>query len=653
MDLQRLPLAQTWKRHFELVPKNEQLDKVPHLFLRATDPNESKDVRRQTIFADQDAMILAGDGFGSIQLLHSPTNLGGNFLCPGNKLVALVGSGELSGAVLIDEVSLLNDYREIEVPQFVEIRECSTADEIKALSVQNDDTLDCSGCMLLLPFFRSVLLNADSLDPIKLILAIIEAMNASDFDQAMYEYAVELCYFLWCIANDKVEGTKTVLRLDDNDVLSYQMSRQNQCISRPTQQGHQAGISDNGTFRQLSAAISMQSEETREANNLRRQEIRLSMEREEQKRDKFQKLHISTQNMILNASSTDGDRRAQELSPHAKSFYTKDSEGLADQDLKYSLDLISQENTSFAHGTVQCLRIGNYLYSDSVTPNNFSFFSFNEQSAGTSNNERQLIIHLTQSHSQGQTISTKDLRKLTKQFLLVPHNFESFQTQLKIFSAANECLFGERAATTIGLNWLLNQVNGNLKQVLKQQMSSDPTFAAQLAYAVDIRIQEFLKDCKQASDRSEVDERVVNFRDMVNDIRFQRFSMSLPPSFVFTSKDESQDIDTNGRGGDGGRDRKRPRGAGGGDEDNRIHNTNQVDEFKMRPNEDWRKDFCGRCIDDRVRWDKNSLMCPRWFTNGYCFDNCKNKASHVPASQVPADKKREYSEYLKKVRGEN
>ena len=129
--------------------------------------------------------------------------------------------------------------------------------------------------------------------------------------------------------------------------------------------------------------------------------------------------------------------------------------------------------------------------------------------------------------------------------------------------------------------------------------------------------------------------------------------MSLPPCFVSTSKDESEEIDTNGRGGDGGRDRKRPRGTGGSDGDNRIHNTNQVDEFKMRPNEDWRRDYCGRCIDDRARWDKNSLMCPRWFPNGYCFDNCKNKASHVPASQVPADKKREYSEYLKKVRGEN
>ena len=95
MDPQRLPLAPNWKRHFELVPTNEQLD---------SNPFESK------------AMILAANGFGSIQLLHSPTNLGGNFLCPGNKLVALVGSGELSGAVIIDKVSLLKDYRQIEVP---------------------------------------------------------------------------------------------------------------------------------------------------------------------------------------------------------------------------------------------------------------------------------------------------------------------------------------------------------------------------------------------------------------------------------------------------------------------------------------------------------------------------------------------------------
>ena len=122
-----------------------------------------------------------------------------------------------------------------------------------------------------------------------------------------------------------------------------------------------------------------------------------------------------------------------------------------------------------------------------------------------------------------------------------------------------------------GLKWLLNQVNGLLKQVLKQQMSSDPTFAAQLAYSIDIRVQEFLKDCKQASDRSDVDKRVVNFSDIVNDIRFQRFGMPLPPCFVSTSTNESENININGRGGDGSRDRKRPRGVGGdGDQGRQI-----------------------------------------------------------------------------------
>ena len=297
--------SKDWEEHYSLLPKNEQLNNVPHLFLRASNPDESKDARRQTLFADKDSMILVADGMGNVQLLHSPTNLGGNFLCPENKLVALIGSGQLSGPVVVDEKSLLAEYRQIEVPSFVELRECSTADEIKALSVQSDDSLDCSGGMLLLPFFRNIILRTDSLDPIVLLLAIIEAMNAQDFNEAMYEYGVDISYLLWSIYNGDIEGTKIALRMDDNEVVSYQLTRQSQCISSPSQRSNQDTSSNDGVLGQLSAAISMQNEETRESNNIRREELKLSTEKEEIKRNKFEKLHPSTQNMFLNASSTD------------------------------------------------------------------------------------------------------------------------------------------------------------------------------------------------------------------------------------------------------------------------------------------------------------------------------------------------------------
>ena len=60
---------------------------------------------------------------------------------------------------------------------------------------------------------------------------------------------------------------------------------------------------------------------------------------------------------------------------------------------------------------------------------------------------------------------------------------------------------------------------------------SDKLFPTNILYAVDTIIQRLLSLCKRASDRLEVNDRIVDLSDLIEDILNGRFQMNLPPSF--------------------------------------------------------------------------------------------------------------------------
>jgi hypothetical protein len=78
-----------------------------------------------------------------------------------------------------------------------------------------------------------------------------------------------------------------------------------------------------------------------------------------------------------------------------------------------------------------------------------------------------------------------------------------------------------------------------------------------------------------------------------------------------------------------------------------------VEEFKMKEGEDWRKHLAGKLPKDQPKWGENGWMCARWLTKGDCFTDCNNKACHVGAADITAEKKAEYINFLNRVRGSN
>jgi hypothetical protein len=73
------------------------------------------------------------------------------------------------------------------------------------------------------------------------------------------------------------------------------------------------------------------------------------------------------------------------------------------------------------------------------------------------------------------------------------------------------------------------------KSILKAQEHLDEEFPAKFLLAVDTRVQIWLTDCKSAKKHEEVDDSMIDFRPLINQVIFGSFHMILPPTFSMKS----------------------------------------------------------------------------------------------------------------------
>ena len=179
---------------------------------------------------------------------------------------------------------------------------------------------------------------------------------------------------------------------------------------------------------------------------------------------------------------------------------------------------------------------------------------------------------------------------------------------------------------------------------------ADPLYPPKILYCVDTRVQRFLVQCKRLNDTEDVNENLVNFGDIIENSLNQCFNITLPMAFQFTQDKENQNKNIVVLKSPGKKRKRRDSAPG------KVQNTDQVDEFKMKPNENWKDNWAGKLNGDKPFWDRTKCekgdckMCARFHIRGDCFDDCYNKASHVTKDKIPADRKHAMKEYMKKVR---
>jgi len=73
------------------------------------------------------------------------------------------------------------------------------------------------------------------------------------------------------------------------------------------------------------------------------------------------------------------------------------------------------------------------------------------------------------------------------------------------------------------------------KSIFKTKERLDEEFPAKFLLAVDTRFQIWLTDCKLAKNSDEVDDSIIDFRPLVNQVIFGSFHIFLPPTFSMKS----------------------------------------------------------------------------------------------------------------------
>jgi hypothetical protein len=311
-------------------------------------------------------------------------------------------------------------------------------------------------------------------------------------------------------------------------------------------------------------------------------------------------------------------------------------------------------DVAFASGTIQNLYMGEFIYGNSSSPSNFTVFAFFEQPPlSDSKQTNYLTCHLI--HEMGQKLSVDEIKASMRQEVIVPEGYNELGTQLQYFVGAMEIFFGAESLIRLEMNKLLHLVGKHKKQ-FRDAIALDEWFAARFLFAIDRRVQLFLAQCKAASNRFEVNDKYLDFGDIIESILFGNFRMQLPPTFkkvVNTTFNVAGNKRTSDKEDRKGKKQKAKRPERSNEPLVPVKNTDQHEAFKMREGESWKKNFKTAHKESRPTWNgtKSTKMCIRYHILGKCFASCDGIESHVPKDNIPPEKVREMCAFIATCHG--
>ena len=192
------------------------------------------------------------------------------------------------------------------------------------------------------------------------------------------------------------------------------------------------------------------------------------------------------------------------------------------------------------------------------------------------------------------------------------------------------------------------------KSEFRNEIEGADWFAARFLFAIDRKFQRWLGECKRDNmSRADVNDKLLDFSNDVNDILNGQFRMRLPPSFQKGPAAAEKRASDQPAAAEATKRKKGDKGAAN-DGKVTVKNSNQHEAFKLRQGENWSKTFKNAHVSDRPGWNGTTTqkMCVRWHILGDCYEDCSRKESHVPQCAIPAEKVDEMKSFMAKCRGE-
>jgi hypothetical protein len=368
-----------------------------------------------------------------------------------------------------------------------------------------------------------------------------------------------------------------------------------------------------------------------------------------EKKTSFDNLFQSTQNMILNASSSNQVTASVEPSTAAQEFYKQSNVAKARIWLEKKLTSEMRCHVAVNPAMVTNLYSGNFLRYQAATPSNFSVFNLMKPTPNSVRSQKEcMMLNLKITHGKGAT--DDDLAAWTKQAIRICADMTEVSHAFRNTRCCATIFFKDSSSIVAAMRSWEYHISSHLIEY-EDRAASNSQFISMLLYAVDTRLHLWLKNCEEAAldQRDTVLDNLIDFSQMQSDILTGNFYQELPTCIrhaapkAASRKSISADSDSDDEVATK-RSKKSKKSSGDG---RQVQNPDQIQDWIV-PLDIYKSKFAGKNLKKRVQWGKDRFMCVRFHTLGYCFDDCYNQVSHVlKKSEIPADKQTAFGAFCK------
>ena len=670
-------LHANWHDYYAARADNNLGNRDTSIYTEAWSPDKNDDVRFQTLISDINNVIFAADHDKNILVLHSFKVAGGSLLHPTTKLMCLLGAGSNAAVFTIDKNSILTPC-DLITPTIDELMGCSNEEEVNAIAAPTGGVVTYPGGSTFLPapWLRDTVMSSGTSNHAKLIAAVNAAANEFDaehdgdanFVTTAEDHAADFILWAWGAGNGQTTAARMSFDPNDPDLEQFKIERHQQCITQiwtgnmpgglPPAPAAAAPADLNGFFAPLLATVSRQVDAQEVQNNILTTHVEHMIDKSEVAKNRVKSLHDATLKMLLFASAMDNEDVPTDLTDSCKRIINSKTVALAEQELNMQFESRGMNMVSFPPGYTSNMYNGLLLWSCMDTPSNHSPFTFRE--AEPIKMAEQINRHLTLQLilTQGRGMTVDEIKASNKQEVNAPMSFSEMTLQLEMFTIANDIFLGELSVGSQCLRALQTSIMSN-RSVFRAREIADEQFYSKFLFAVDSRFQIWLKDCRNAKNRNEVNDNTIDFSPIISQILYGCFNYNLPPTFKM--KDPAAEAAAAAASAPANSDKK---GGNSNEEEGRkkkkkdenqtmVKNEAPHPELCMLATETWAINFASKHIDKRPKWNETSRCCPRWFLQKYCFSDCKNKESHVKADEIPAENLTTMKAWIKLCRGGN
>lgn len=534
-----MPLQRTFKDHFKNLPSNEGANSHASGFLKASSV-ESTNEQKERFISEKEVVFAVPMNNGKARILHSTTILGGSLHRPGDsRIFSLTGMGSNAVAVVVDKETLfkVNKYNG---PTAEEMKQCLNIDALRSLETEGTtgvqtrnalaaaSTEELEGLLALAPFALDVLCSeaeGSEFDTMDMILPILDAAKRQDQlnenDEAS-KYAEEAVKWLWAVANGQIDEVKLGICSDDNEMEECRRKRHGDCIMPPVENNLVA----RGSDRQLIETLTRTNEVSMRQTDMFASHYQRLAEKDAIAKDKFSKLTEQTQRMIRNASSKDGERPSNP-SETTKAFFDSESEGKADTIFMQQMKSLGSGQAAISSSVTSSLHKG-FLTWSGETPNNLSVFSFSTQTPGQGDSNRGEVMHLIS--MQGKRKTANEIKESMLQSIKIASNFDEMMRQITYWKDGLVIILGAESLVVTQINRLRASISKG-EGTFRLRIHNDGKFISMFLYGVDVRVQRWLEECKEALDREDVRDDLINFDNIVDSVLDGTFQIALPSCF--------------------------------------------------------------------------------------------------------------------------